>query len=163
VPSHRTRLNSFAMIKGFNWASSPSDRSPKPAPSSLRHPSSVSSGLSKRSAKPNAPVVSAVRRALQIEDVVEELCRWPGPPELACLMRSAKLFKIAAQRELWRTHAKVEALLLALPGSAVARDEFDNKLVGRSPYSRNHMLTFPRNLQNRQGQAIGQNPGNSPQ
>ena len=67
-----------------------------------------------------------VNPALQVEAIVLEICRWLEPPELARLVQVAKFFKPLAEKELWRTHAQVETLLLALPSSTLDRSNADN-------------------------------------
>ena len=80
---------------------------------------------------PKAAVIHPVRKALRIEDIVSEICRWLGPLELARLLRTAKLFVSAARRELWRNHATLEGLLFALPSSIIGRKRPFADIVGR--------------------------------
>ena len=77
----------------------------------------------------NVPDVRSPHPALQLEVVVAEICRWLGPLELSRLLRTAKLFKAAAQRELWRAHGTLEALLLALPNSIIGRKDHPDRIV----------------------------------
>ena len=82
-----------------------------------------------------------MHRAFDIEEIIEAICGWLSPKDLATLMCSSRLFQDVSRRVMWREHANLLSVLYALP--SVLLELRDNGiLVNPCSFSKSPVLTF---------------------